>query len=113
MNPAIKKEFRKIQECYRILFETYLDQVVKVETTSEIFTEMLDGMEPFYTERRAPAEIVRDFIAGMTDDYFLNVITSYSIHYTKLYDFFIPYFYCLYRKFYSLSSTNQLFQRLF
>jgi len=78
MNPVIKKDFQKIQECYRVLFETYLDQVVKVETTSEIFTEMLDGMDPFYTERYAPAEIVRDFIAGMTDDYFLKEASFYG-----------------------------------
>ena len=78
MNPAIKKEFRKIQECYRVLFETYLDQVVKVETTSEIFTEMLDDMDPLYAENHAPAEIVRDFIAGMTDDYFLKEASFYG-----------------------------------
>jgi len=78
MNPVIKKDFRKIQECYHVLFETYLDQVVKVETTSEIFTEMLDDMDPLYTENHAPAEIVRDFIAGMTDDYFLKEASFYG-----------------------------------
>jgi dGTP triphosphohydrolase len=50
MNPTIKKDFPKIQNCYRVLFETYLDQVVKMETTSEIFTEMLDSMDPYYLE---------------------------------------------------------------
>jgi dGTPase len=78
MNPTIKKDFPKIQNCYRVLFETYLDQVVKMETTSEIFTEMLDSMDPYYVERHAPAEIVRDFIAGMTDDYFLKEAAFYG-----------------------------------
>ena len=78
MNPAIKRDFSKIQECYRVLFETYLDQVVKMETTSEIFSELLDNMDKLYTERHAPAEIVRDFIAGMTDDYFLKEASFYG-----------------------------------
>jgi dGTPase len=78
MNPAIKKDFPKIQNCYRVLFETYLDQVVKMETTSEIFSEMLDTMDPYYVEKHTPAEIVRDFIAGMTDDYFLKEAAFYG-----------------------------------
>ena len=78
MNPAIKKDFHIIQEGYRILFETYLDQVVKMETASEIFTEMLDNMDALYIEKHAPAEIVRDFIAGMTDDYFLKEASFYG-----------------------------------
>ena len=78
MNPVIKRDFPKIRNCYRILFETYLDQVVKMETTSEIFTEMLDSKEPYYVEKHAPAEIARDFIAGMTDDYFLKAAAAYG-----------------------------------
>ncbi len=78
MNPAIKRDFPKIRNCYRILFETYLDQIVKKETASEIFTEMLDSMDPYYLEKHAPAEIVRDFIAGMTDDYFLKEAAFYG-----------------------------------
>jgi len=78
MNPVIKRDFDKVRNCYRVLFETYLDQVVKMETTSEIFTEMLDNMDPYYGERHGPAEIVRDFIAGMTDDYFLKEAAFYG-----------------------------------
>ncbi len=78
MNPVIKKDFPRIRNCYRVLFETYLDQVVKMETTSEIFVEMLDSMDPYYVEKHAPAEIVRDFIAGMTDDYFLKKAAFYG-----------------------------------
>ncbi len=78
MNPAIKRDFAKIHTCYQVLFETYLDQVTKMESTSEIFREMLDSMDPAYVEMHAPAEIVRDFIAGMTDDYFLKVASLYG-----------------------------------
>jgi len=78
MNPAIKKDFPKIQNCYRVLFETYLDQVVKMETASEIFTEMLANMDSCYMGKHAPAEITRDFIAGMTDDYFLKAAAFYG-----------------------------------
>jgi len=78
MNPLIKRDFDKIQNCYRVLFETYLDQVVKMETSAEIFTEMLDSMNQDYVEGHGPAEIARDFIAGMTDDYFLKEAAAYG-----------------------------------
>jgi dGTPase len=78
MNPAIKRDFAKIQTCYKVLFETYLEQVTKMVSTSEIFTEMLNSMNPAYVEIHAPAAIARDFIAGMTDDYFLKVASLYG-----------------------------------
>jgi len=39
---------------------------------SDIFKGFLKGMSRQYVEQTAPAAIVRDFVAGMTDDYFLN-----------------------------------------
>lgn len=87
MNPAIKRNFHLIQKCYQVLFETYLDQVMKMETTSNIFTELLDLMDPLYVEKHKPAEIVRDFIAGMTDDYFLKEASFYGCVIPNKYDY--------------------------
>lgn len=78
MNPVIKKDFAKIQNCYRVLFETYLDDVLVENRQSEIFKEKLNTMASGYLESQPPAVKVRDFIAGMTDDYFLKEAASFG-----------------------------------
>jgi dGTPase len=78
MNPAIKKDFPKIQNCYRVLFETYVDDVQKQKKDSAIFKEKLNTMAPDYLESQSAAVKVRDFISGMTDDYFLKEAAFYG-----------------------------------
>jgi len=78
MNPAIKQDFPKIQNCYRVLFETYIDDVKKQKTDSAIFQEKLNTMASEYLETQPAAVKVRDFIAGMTDDYFLKEAAFYG-----------------------------------
>lgn len=78
MNPAIKRDFPKIQNCYRVLFETYIDHVQKQKKDSAIFFEKLKTMAPDYLESQPAAVKVRDFIAGMTDDYFLKEAAFYG-----------------------------------
>lgn len=72
MNPEIKKDLPKIQNCYRVLFEAYVDDVEKQKKDSAIFLEKLNTMAPDYLQSQPSAVKVRDFIAGMTDDYFLQ-----------------------------------------
>ena len=72
MNPGIKKGFDKISLCYRVLFETCLEQMQGRQGEAEIFHNFLDGQEESYRARQPAAASVRDFIAGMTDDYFLR-----------------------------------------
>ncbi|MDA8163777.1 MAG: HD domain-containing protein [Desulfobacteraceae bacterium] len=71
LNPVIKRGYGLIRSCYRTLFETFLDHLAREERASAIFTEFLDTMGDGYRERTGPAAMVRDFIAGMTDNYFL------------------------------------------
>ena len=78
MNHLIKKDFPKIQNCYRVLFETYVDDVEKQKRNSAIFKEKLNTMAPDYLESQSAAVKVRDFIAGMTDDYFLKEAAFYG-----------------------------------
>jgi dGTPase len=78
MNPAIKRDFSKIKNCYRVLFETYIDHVHKEKRDSAIFLEKLNTMAPDYLESQPAAVKVRDFIAGMTDDYFLKEAAFYG-----------------------------------
>jgi len=72
LNELIKRDFPKIQQCYRVLFQTYLDHVTQQSKSSAIYKEMLNNMNPDYLENQSAPEIVRDFVAGMTDDYFLK-----------------------------------------
>ncbi len=71
LNPAIKKEFGKIGNCYRVLFDSLLADLEGRRSSSPIFRDFLLEQAPPYAEESKPAAIVRDFIAGMTDDYFL------------------------------------------
>ena len=71
LNPLIKTHSEKINRLFDILFETYLGDLQTGRTESKIFTRFLSDMAPDYLSSHRPAEIVRDFIAGMTDRYFL------------------------------------------
>jgi dGTPase len=72
MNPAVKEHLQTIRDLFRCLFERYLTDLERDNRTSVIFRNFLENMSPVYTERHSPAEIVRDFIAGMTDRYFID-----------------------------------------
>jgi len=71
-NPRTKQQTHKIELMFRLLFETYLTDLESGNKSSAIFMEFLDGMSPRYVENNPPALTVCDFIAGMTDDYFLR-----------------------------------------
>ena len=71
MNSRIKKHTCRIEELFEYLFETYLADMKKHKESSVIFKQFLKDMKPSYAQRFQPAEIVRDFISGMTDQYFL------------------------------------------
>ena len=71
LNHRIKCHGRRIAELFGLLFERYLADIVEDRRDSVIFRSFLHNMAPAYLERHRPAEIVRDFIAGMTDRYFL------------------------------------------
>ncbi len=75
-NPVIKKDYETIRICYRVLFETYMQDLHGAKQHSPVFTDFLDDKPPTYRECHQPAEIVRDFIAGMTDNYFLRAAAA-------------------------------------
>ncbi len=72
LNPAIKKGLAKITDCYRVLFASCLDQFAKQERQAEMYANFLHEQGQEYVEAQQPAIMVRDFIAGMTDAYFLR-----------------------------------------
>ena len=72
LNPKIKPEAGKIRRVFQVLFERYLKDLEQGNDASIIFTDYLDGMSDDYKNDAAPPEMVRDFISGMTDEYFLR-----------------------------------------
>jgi dGTPase len=71
-NPKIKGEVVKIGRLVETLFELYLDDYAHENRDSDLFKGFLDGMSREYTDSHTPAEVVRDFVAGMTDKYFMR-----------------------------------------
>ncbi len=71
-NPKVKAQTRKVQLMFELLFETYLNDLENGIESSDIYREFLEGMSSRYKTETPPAGIVRDFIAGMTDEYFLE-----------------------------------------
>ena len=72
LNPAIKTHSADLNKLFEFLFEKYLCDIRNTDTSSVIFSRFLNGMSPAYTENHSSSEIVRDFISGMTDEYFLS-----------------------------------------
>ena len=72
LNPAIKKGLAKITECYRVLFAACLDQFSRQQFQAEMYANFVHEQGREYVEGQQPAVMARDFIAGMTDAYFLR-----------------------------------------
>ncbi len=72
MNPKIKNHTATIKKLFEMLFEQYLNDIETENRSSVIFNGFLEDMSEDYIETHCKEEIVRDFIAGMTDQYFLR-----------------------------------------
>ncbi len=77
-NPVIKKDYESIRICYGVLFATYIDDLLNKKIQSPVFTDFLNDKPTSYTDNHVPAAIVRDFIAGMTDNYFLRTAAEHG-----------------------------------
>lgn len=82
-NKKVKEQTYQIKLMFELLFEKYFSDLKTGNQDSDIFMEFLDGMKSEYRERTPAAGIVRDFIAGMTDEYFLNQCHKYLVPHTK------------------------------
>ena len=83
-NPRIKRDHDKIQRGFRILFDHFLNDLKNNRKESRIFTDFLATKVPEYWETTNDAEKVRDFIGGMTDRYFVEVLKEVTVPEMKL-----------------------------
>jgi dGTPase len=72
LNRKIKPDAAKIQGLFELLFKRFLLDLEKGNEASIIFTEYLHDMSADYKNTTSPPAVVRDFISGMTDEYFLR-----------------------------------------
>ncbi|MDP3182744.1 MAG: HD domain-containing protein [Desulfobaccales bacterium] len=71
-NPRIKEQTPKIEGLFIGMFNRFLADVKQKRLDSPIWVNFLAEMEPAYLESSKPAEMVRDFLASMTDAHFLR-----------------------------------------
>jgi dGTPase len=73
-NESVKRDRDKLKRLFRIFFETFTEDFArKAGPTSPRLVKYIDNMDESYREGVSPAEKARDFIAGMTDEYFCSM----------------------------------------
>ena len=72
LNQNMKKHLWQISDLFEMLFERFVQDFKEGRRESVLFTHFLKEMSPRYLADHRPEEIVRDFIAGMTDRYFIR-----------------------------------------
>ncbi|MDR1038776.1 MAG: HD domain-containing protein [Deltaproteobacteria bacterium] len=72
-NPDVKRDRDKIRRLFRIFFESFSGEFGDPSgPASPRLKSFLEHMDAPYVEGTNPCEKARDFIAGMTDEYFLS-----------------------------------------
>lgn len=71
MAPDTRAHLPAIRTCYQELFRFYLDHLEN-NTTDTLSVDLLSDLEEHYVSRQPAAGRIRDFIAGMTDDFFIQ-----------------------------------------
>ncbi|MGA6924045.1 MAG: HD domain-containing protein, partial [Desulfosarcina sp.] len=72
LNPKGKVHSATIQRLFAMLFEMRLEELETRQRNSDIYSGFLADMSQSYIAGHGHPEIVRDYIAGMTDRYFLH-----------------------------------------
>lgn len=71
-----KEEYNRYERGMQRLYEMYLKDVQSENKESVIYTLFLDEQDKEYLEKTSKERQVIDFIAGMTDDFFIRQIKS-------------------------------------
>jgi dGTPase len=72
LNPRTKQYLPLIKNCYESLFESFLVHLQKNNNSFSSRVDLMTDMGETYRQTHPPEAMVRDFIAGMTDDFFLQ-----------------------------------------
>ncbi len=72
----LKVESAKIKKGYRILFEYLLDELTHKKKQSYIWKNFAHDKSEAYLSQTTNVQMVIDYIAGMTDNYFIKTLES-------------------------------------
>jgi len=67
-----KEKLEYYKKCFNKLFSKYLSDLEYTKKDSKIYTLFYDNMSDEYKKNTPLKRVVIDFIAGMTDDYFIS-----------------------------------------
>jgi dGTPase len=79
LNPLVKTESEKIGSMYSLVFERFLSDLEMGNALSPVIAKFVSHIEKGYKEGLRPAEIARDYIAGLTDTAFLRLFSEMYI----------------------------------
>ena len=88
-NKRLHEQDYKIELMFETIFEHYLSDLESENRQSLIYRDLidLDMVQRSYIESLSPPEIVRDYIAGMTNSYFESVFKKIVLPERKFRDF--------------------------
>jgi len=75
-NPKLKGESKKISQAYNILFDLLYEDLIKNHHSSYVWQNFCHNKLGSYTQNTTPVQVVVDFIAGMTDQFFIRTFES-------------------------------------
>lgn len=78
-NKNVKKAQERIDRSMEVLFDQYIEDIKENNLRSKIFVHFLNRKSKKYNESFSDPEIVRDFIATMTDRYYNEEVKSYLL----------------------------------
>ena len=78
-HPKLKVESEKVKRGYRILFELLLEDVGRNDGNSFIKRTFLDNKSEKYLKNTGDVQIVIDYIAGMTDGFFVKTLELFAV----------------------------------
>lgn len=78
-HPKLKVESKKIKRSYRFLFETLLQDAQKCGNESYLWQNFLHNKPEEYLQGASDVQRVIDFIAGMTDGFFVKTLKKLII----------------------------------
>lgn len=67
-----KEQIKKYEEMFNFLFQFFLNDLENKDKESIIYQDFLNNMNEEYKRKTKNTRIVIDYIAGMTDDYFIK-----------------------------------------
>ncbi len=87
----LKTESQKIQNAYEILFYHVLNGWKEQGKHSVLWRHFLHNKAPSYVAKHPPEQLVLDYIAGMTDGYFLRLFEEVMLPRTILVPNVLPF----------------------